>query len=237
MMLNKFSEKEVLNNKCWNKCLGCVDSFYINSALVSVYNKKGTEFIDIEECRKKMYSDIYSGKITIPETVDDNWTSVTLARYVEQDVQSFFNNRSPLGKCEDKIILKNILECFSQSIVKVNFEGLYVCFELAPIKGCEYECKVVTTLRGKLASKLILQGSEINFSGVTVPAKNLQRHEVLVLQVFLNAKIGNSNMQVVFSKCGDYFSKIFVDDGKISCEYNFSDCNINWGSFNINRGV
>lgn len=234
---NIFDKVEVLNNQAWNKTLANIDSFYINSALVSVYNKKGAEFINIRDSVRKMYSDIYEEKIKLPEIVDDSWTSVTLARYIEKDIKLFESSKLPKGEFVDKEVINKVLNFIKDSDIKINYEGLSVSLNLKTIENISYNVKIVTTLRGKLCSSFNLTGREIEFQGITAPAKNLQRHEVLTLKEFITVYIGDKKVNITVSKIGDQINKIFVSDEKYSSEYNFEDYDISWGSFDINRGV
>lgn len=239
-MEDRFETKEILNNQSWNKTLGSIDSFYINSALVSVYNKKGGEFINIRNSLRKMYEDIYANKIKIPEIIDDAWTCTTLSRYFEKDIRDFNEKNILKGKFDKHKIQKEIREILTKlkiSEVKVNYEGLKIELNIDLLKDCFFECIILTTLRGKLCSEIKLKGKEIYFSGIVVPARNLQRHEVLSLQFFLNCKINQKEIKIILSKIGKNLSKIFIDDGDNIGEYEFKDLDIVWGSFDINRGI
>ena len=238
-MANKFECIEILDNNAWNKTLGIIDSFYINYALVSVYNKKGAQFISIPKSLQKMYSDVYSEKIKIPEVVDDGWVNVTLARYVEKDVKSFEEEKSPVGEIDNFDFVKKILNLLSKSEVMVNYQGLMLNLQLAQVEelNASFDVNIISTLRGKLASNIKLKGKEINFNGIIAPSRNLQRHEVLTLKIFIDIYYNDRKLKIILSKIGENFSKIFIDDGIHSNEYEFKDFNINWGSFDINRGI
>ncbi|MBP0979639.1 MAG: hypothetical protein J6C55_03245 [Oscillospiraceae bacterium] len=240
-MSDKFEEIQVLNNQDLEKTLACVDSFYINSAIVSVYNKPGAEFINIRDSVKKMYLDIYNKKIKIPEFVTDSWVSAVIARYIDQDIKIFKDsnkNSVELEDFKDKKILDKILDKILNSKVKINYEGLFVEFNLNNFdQDIIFDFKIISTLRGKLCSSFNLNGREINFSCIIAPARLLQRHEVLTLQIFLTAKINNKKISIILSKFGDKISKIYISDGEVCLNKDLKDFNINWGSFDINRGV
>ena len=238
-MAHKFECIEILNNNDWNKTLGIIDSFYINYALVSVYNKKGSQFISIQKSLQKMYDDVYAEKIKIPEVPDDSWVNVTLARYVEKDVKSFEEEKSPIGEIDNFDFVNKIMNLLSKSKVKVNYQGLTLNLQLELVDelNVSFDVNIISTLRGKLASNMKLKGKKIDFNGVLAPARNLQRHEVLTLKIFINVYYDDKKLKIILSKIGENFSKIFIDDGIHSNEYEFKDFSINWGSFAINRGV
>ncbi len=240
----QFEKKEFLNGFGVRKILSSIDNFYINSALISVSGKKEAHFLDISDCKKKMYEDIYYDKIKIPEVIDDNWVSASLSRYMQKDVDYFQNQKSPevsfenFKDADNLKVIRCVLNCFGASEVKVNFEGLSVFLKLCEIEGVFFKVKVVTCLRAKLESSFLVNGKEIDFYAVTAPARDLQRHEVLSLKVFLTAVLDRDRkIDIVVSKVGDEFAGIFVDDQNQSMVLKFEDFGINWGSFDVNRRV
>lgn len=237
MDITSLKSIEVLNNQAWNKNLGYIDSFYINSATVANYNKNGAKFINQRKSIEKMYNDIHQGNIKIPEIIDDNWVNVTLSRYIDQDIKLFQEKRSPSSEYIENDIINNVLDCFIKSKVMVNYEGLSVAFKINNIENSFFNCEVVTTIRGKITSSFTLKGFDIDFCGITTSAKNLQKHEVLTLQIFLSIESNKQKINIILSKFGDYFSKVFIDDGCVSVEKDFNCFGIEWNSFNINRGM
>lgn len=239
-MSDKFDDIQILNNKSLDKTLANVDSFYINSAIVSVYNKNGAEFVNIRDSVKKMYLDIYNKNIKIPNFINDSWVSAVISRYIDQDIKIFKECQPPLGDLGDfknREIIDTILGYLSDSKVQINYEGLCVNLNFKKIKNINFNFKITTTIRGKLCSEFNLKGQEINFFGVTAPARLLQRHEVLTLQIFLEAYFDNKKINIILSKFGNKISKIYISDDNICLIKDLKDFNINWGSFDVNRGV
>lgn len=236
-MSQSFKLKEILNNRDWNKALSVIDSFYINSALASIYNKKNGEFINIRNCIYKFYNDIYENKIRLPEIIDDSWVSVSLSRYFENEIKLFESMKSEEKKYSGDLIIDHILTTMAASQVFVNYEGLNVSFDIESFNDAYYELEIVTTLRGKIISGFLLKGNELHFSGITAPSNDFHRYEVLTLQMFIKVKYHNSIINIILSKFRDGFSKIFIDNQTSSSILDFNDCHIKWGSFNIDRGV
>ena len=242
-----FEEKEFLNgfdSSPNSKILTSVDNFYVNSSLVSVSAKKGTEFIDVSDIKKKMYQDIYENNLKIPEVVDDNWVSASLSRYLQKDVESFSIQKSKETDFEsfenqgNLKLITHVLNCFGNSDVKVNFEGLSVALKLEPFEDAVFDVKVVTSLREKLESKFLLRGRAVDFSAITSPAKNLKKYEILSLKIFVVANLQDlKKINFVFSKIGNKFSKVFVDDGNQSMILDFEKFGVHWGSFEASRRV
>ena len=235
--MDNFQNKEILDNSNWNKQIGYIDSFYVNSALVTCYNKRGAEFINIRKSIKNMYEDIYNNKIKLPESIDDSWTTTTLSRYMEKEINEFNNTKSPNGQITKDKVINEIINCLRQSKIFINYEGLNIEVKLNSMEGIHYKCELVTTIRGKISSGLNLCGKEINFSGITISSKNLKRHEILTFQIFLDIIYATKNIKIIVSKFGDNIEKLIIDNGEVFQEFSFNECGIKWGSFDINRGV